>query len=140
MQTLNLGIRFCNSSMFNKQQQAIPTKWCKSVNICCQVRPLFHPNLSQRLRGWDTVHQNGAQSIKFQFAPAADVWWVFLPALVQCSLQTCSNEYFRPRDDPHTHTNYSSLGHFLNQRATRGLKAIEIQGCSLGLQYLLQSL
>ena len=127
-QTLNLGNRLCNTSMFNKQQ-AFPTKWCKSVSVFTQkVKNNFPSKCSTKTKslGHDapilvanfTSHQkNGAQSIKVEFAPAADVWW-----LLWC-WSTCKPVPMNIFARATTHIpNYSSLGHFLNQRGMRDYK------------------
>ena len=102
-------------------------------------------------------------SSKFEFPPkkwcAEHKSWVctscgcLVAALVLEHLQTCSNEYFRPRDDPHTQLfitgslsqpkrnerlqglTATELKEAKRNGRTQGLKATDIHGGPLGLLY-----
>ena len=105
---------------------------CLSVQQSVPIQiQMMHKSCSQS-ENWSLQHWRmfgGCLDVWFSL----DVWWMFgclvwFGCLVdvwrRCfGAQTCSNEYFRPRD-PHTHTNYSLLGqlHFRHKRVIGGKK------------------
>ena len=83
MQILNLGNSWiicsnwsiCDSCCAHKMLQEWKIFLAKSKHFCIKMQ-------HQDKEAWTIRTKKGAQSIKVEFAPAADVWWVLLPALV----------------------------------------------------------